>query len=77
MMPGLKSGPKIVAKTGIPAGLLFRRIWYPVWKSGGLGIMEYHHGRPLHLKTYVFSRACDDEETQWLDRGAGDRSTGG
>ena len=46
-MLGLKSGAQIVAKTGIPAGLLFRRIWYPVWKSGVLGITEYRQGRPL------------------------------
>ena len=49
MMLGLKSDPQIAAKTGIPAGLLFRRIWYPVWKSGGLGITEYRQGRPLHV----------------------------
>ena len=47
MMLGLKSGPQITAKTGIPAGLLFRRIWYSVWKSGVLGITEYRQGRPL------------------------------
>ena len=47
MMLGLKSGPQIAAKTGIPAGLLFRRIWYSVWKSGVLGITEYRQGRPL------------------------------
>ena len=48
MMLGLKSGPQIAAKTGIPAGLLFRRIWYSVWKSGVLGITEYRQGRPLY-----------------------------
>ena len=48
-MLGLKSGPQIAAKTGIPAGLLFRRIWYPVWKSGVLGITEYRQGRPLAI----------------------------
>ena len=47
MMLGLKSGPQIAEKTGIPAGLLCRRIWYPVWKSGVLGITEYRQGRPL------------------------------
>ena len=49
MMLGLKSGPQIAAKTGIPAGLLFRRIWYSVWKSGVLGITEYRQGRPLRV----------------------------
>ena len=44
----LKSGPQIAAKTGNPAGLLFRRIWYSVGKSGVIGITEYRQGRPLH-----------------------------
>ena len=44
---GLKPGTKIAAKTGNPAGLLFRRIWYSVGKSGVLGITEYRQGRPL------------------------------
>ena len=48
MMLALKSGPQIAAKTGNPAGLLFRRIWYSVGKSGKLGITEYRQGRPLH-----------------------------
>ena len=52
MMLGLKSGPQIAAKTGIPAGLLFRRIWYSVWKSGVLGITEYRQGRPLCRPLY-------------------------
>ena len=46
-MIALKSGPQIAAKTGNPAGLLFRRIWYSVGKSGELGITEYRQGRPL------------------------------
>ena len=37
-------------KTGNPAGLLFRRIWYSVGKSGVLGITEYRQGRPLVCK---------------------------
>ena len=49
MMLGLKLGPQIAAKTGIPAGLLFRRIWYSVWKSRVLGITEYRQGRPLEM----------------------------
>ena len=49
MMLTLKSGPEIVGKTGNPAGLLFRQIWYSVWKSGVLGITEYRQGRPLLL----------------------------
>ena len=56
MTLGLKSGPQIAAKTGIPAGLLFRRIWYSVWKSGVLGITEYRQGRPL-MNSQVFSPA--------------------
>ena len=59
MMLGLKSGPQIAAKTGIPAGLLFRRIWYSVWKSGVLGITEYRQGRPL---------LCDDYDTSFQPR---------
>ena len=47
MVLGLKSGLQIAAKTGIPAGLLLRQIWYSVWKSGVLGITEYRQGRPL------------------------------
>ena len=47
MVLGLKPGSKIAAKTGNPAGLLFRRIWYSVGKSGVLGITEYRQGRPL------------------------------
>ena len=47
MMLVLKSSPQIAAKTGNPAGLLFRRIWYSVGKSGVLGITEYRQGRPL------------------------------
>ena len=42
----LKSVPQIAAKTGNPAGLQFRRIWYSVGKSGVLGITEYRQGRP-------------------------------
>ena len=42
-----KSGPQIAAKVGNPAGLLCRRIWYSVGKSGVLGITEYRQGRPL------------------------------
>ena len=47
MMLALKSGPQIAAKVGNPAGLLCRRIWYSVVKSGVLGITEYRQGRPL------------------------------
>ena len=47
MVGALKSRPQIAAKTGNPAGLLFRRIWYSVRKSGVLGITEYRQGRPL------------------------------
>ena len=49
MMLALKSGPQIASKVGNPAGLLCRRIWYSVGKSGVLGIMEYRQGRPLTL----------------------------
>ena len=38
MVLALKSGPQIETKTGNPAGLLFRQIWYSVGKSGVLGI---------------------------------------
>ena len=47
MMLALKSGPQIAEKVGNPAGLLCRRIWYSVGKSGVLGITEYRQGRPL------------------------------
>ena len=47
MMLALKSGPQIVAKVGNPAGLLCRRMWYSVGKSGVLGITEHRQGRPL------------------------------
>ena len=44
-------GPKTrfpnCGKNGNLAGLLFRRIWYSVGKSGVLGITEYCQGRPL------------------------------
>ena len=53
MMLALKSGPQIVAKVGNPAGLLCRRIWYSVGKSGVLGITEYRQGRPLRLECGV------------------------
>ena len=43
----LKSGPQIATKTGNPAGLLLRRIWYSLGKSGVLGITEYRQDRPL------------------------------
>ena len=49
MVLALKSGPQIAAKTGNPAGLLLRRIWYSVGKSGVLGITEYRQGRPLEM----------------------------
>ena len=55
-MLALQLGPQIAAKTGNPAGLLFRRIWYSVGKYGGLGITEYRQGRPLHLELSSFSR---------------------
>ena len=48
MVLAVKSGPQIAAKMGKLAGLLFRRIWYSVGKSGVLGITEYRQGRPLH-----------------------------
>ena len=54
MMLALKSGPQSVAKLGNPAGLLCRRIWYSVGKSGVLGIAEYRQGRPLQ-KDKLFS----------------------
>ena len=47
MMLAIKAGPQIAAKVGNPAGLLCRRIWYSVGKSGVLGITEYRQGRPL------------------------------
>ena len=54
MIPALKSGPQIAAKTGNPAGLLLRRIWYSVGKSGVLGITEYRQGRPLY-SLFIYS----------------------
>ena len=64
MMLALKSGPQIAVKTGNPAGLLCRQIWYSVWKSGVLGITECRQGRPLHCyniriiggKNYTFQK---------------------
>ena len=61
MMPALKSGPQIAAKTGNPAGLLFRRIWYSVGKSGVLGITEYRQGRPRVRAHHVSARSSQ----QW------------
>ena len=48
----VKSGPQIAAKVGNPAGLLCRRIWYSVGKSGVPGITEYRQGRPLGKQSY-------------------------
>ena len=62
MMLALKSGPQIAAKTGNPAGLLFRRIWYSVGKSGELGITEYRQGRPL-LIVMVYPRRIERIKT--------------
>ena len=42
-----KIGSPNRGKVGNPAGLLCRRIWYSVGKSGVLGITEYRQGRPL------------------------------
>ena len=53
MMLAPKLGPQIAAKVGNPAGLLCRRIWYSVGKSGVLGIAEYRQGRPLYLLKYL------------------------
>ena len=53
MMLALKSGLQMAAKVGNPAGLLCRRIWYSVGKSGVLGITEYRQGRPLMLIMYA------------------------
>ena len=68
MMLGLKSGPQIAGKTGIPAGLLFRRIWYSVWKSGVLGITEYRQGRPLILNACIIAYVyeCNQESSPFL-----------
>ena len=49
MIQTLKSGLQIAAKTGNPVGLLLRRIWYSVGRSGVLGITEYRQGRPLRI----------------------------
>ena len=53
MVLDLKSGPQIAEKTGSPAGLLLRKIWYSVWKSGVLGITEYRQGRPLECIAFL------------------------
>ena len=59
MMLALKSGPQIAAKVGNPAGLLCRRIWYSVVKSGVLGITEYRQGRPLlKFQDRIFPSQC-------------------
>ena len=52
MMLAIKSSPQIAAKVGNPVGLLCRRIWYSVGKSGVLGITEYRQGRPLRIVLY-------------------------
>ena len=54
MMLTLIPGPQIAAKIGNPAGILCRRIWYSVGKSGVLGIMEYRQGRPLMVHDGFF-----------------------
>ena len=58
MLLALKSGPQIVAKVGNPAGLLCRRIWYSVGKSGVFGITEYRQGRPLILYPFKLISNC-------------------
>ena len=55
-MLALKSGPQIAAKVGNPAGLLCRRIWYSVEKTGVLGITEYRQGRPLIWLRFGFRK---------------------
>ena len=65
MVLALKSGPQIAAKTGNPAGLLFRRIWYSVGKSGVLGITEYRQGRPL-IYIYRFISSVSTKVTYEL-----------
>ena len=55
MMLALKLCPQIAVKTGNLAGLLFRRIWYSVGKSGVLGITEYRQGRPLMSVVVLFA----------------------
>ena len=57
MMLAIKAGPQIAAKVGNPAGLLCRRIWYSVGKSGVVWITEYRQGRPL------LQRKCTSQET--------------
>ena len=54
-MLALKPGPQIAAKTGNPAGLLLRRIWYYVGKSGILGITEYRQGVIPHQINEFFA----------------------
>ena len=67
MMLAQKSGPQIAAKVGNPAGLLCRRMWYSVGKSGVLGITEYRQGRPLIIIiTGVVFRRLQRHEVLWL-----------
>ncbi len=60
MRLALKSGPQIVAKVVNTAGLLCRRIWYSVGKSGVLGITEYRQGRPLFINT-IYTSKCSNK----------------
>ena len=57
MMLAIKAGPQIAAKVGNPAGLLCRRIWYSVGKSGVLGITEYRQGRALSVLFWTYTCA--------------------
>ena len=71
MMLALKSGPQIAAKVGNPAGLLCRRIWYSVVKSGVLGITEYPHLRstpvnPQKLAIRLFFYSYSGGGLQWF-----------
>ena len=65
MMLALKSGPQIAAKVGNPAGLLCRRIWYSVVKTGVLGITEYRQGRPLQVLNLV-AKVCYHQKNEFL-----------
>ena len=64
MMLAPKSGHQIAAKVGNPAGLLCRRIWYSVGKSGVLGITEYRQGRPLTNINMEGQRSIDGDESE-------------
>ena len=60
---GVKSGPQIAAKVGNPAGLLCRRIWYSVGKSG---CVRDNGIPPRSTPAKIQLIQCIDEIRAWM-----------